>query len=64
MLFKKYIIRISIYFCRDRYEVQVFMIRPWPAEDDHYSEEAFADDETFQRVLRSADQVMNVPPQY
>ena len=33
------------------------MIRPWPAEDDHYSEEAFADDETFQRVLRSADQV-------
>eukprot|EP00752_Nemacystus_decipiens_P009838 g8776.t1 len=42
---------------RDKYEVQVFMIRPWPAEDDHYSEEAFADDETFQRVLRSADQV-------
>lgn len=46
-----------------RYDVRVFMIRPWPAEDDHYySEEALADDETFQRVLRSADQVMSFVP--
>lgn len=37
------------------------MIRPWPADDDR-SEEAFAADETFQRVLRSADQVISVTP--
>lgn len=49
--------RPNLPLLQQRYEVQVFMIRPWPAEDDHYSEEAFADDETFQRVLRSADQV-------